>query len=1311
MTRIRQLLRSIVWILSLVPAVVFAQTYTIPFSDIQQAIDAGGGTPDEVIRAHLAGLIRDELDELGFDVDAGIVLDDIPLDEMTTRLPNDCDYPRPYEIHTDATTAVVSIDSSSSLTLSLDSIRSINLSAELSGSMYAAADAWVRWGQDIIFVGECIKLNTDHGWIGITSPFDISLDLALELNPSYDAEQLAIVVDKQAVLTGQADLSGGDIDHDFGTLSLTDLVISVFKDELLEALAENGEEEIDNAIAALNLRLDGLDENGLPDPGIEAFNGPTTFVLEVDPADLPFVRELLAQYGIPEIVIAMLDDRGIEVLLNLAVLEGAEREAYLAELGATASCEVLLAAFETPLERVPLYSAGAEGCAVALPGDPDAGAYFSDAACTSPVAYRPTADAQFCADRFGENAEAILGNAAAWVADLDQPNDPLPGTRSQSWTSIPSTQLDLGAVSLAGNYQPYLKKLAYKTIDDVGRGSGTCELEMRVYKKDIVAQGLRPVIALHGGTWQHRGYSYLGLEAGISQLTERGFIVFAPFYRLVGDSDGNPECNAATWHEVTADAESALDWVRDNGTALGAAAEPVNVYGQSAGGHLAAWLAAHRPADVRKALIFYGPLDALEFLADADGRYAAFKSFGLRSLTRFFGAEDLVNEVRLGMIDAASLSVAALESDWGAAIPDAVFDLGGIDPLAPPPFVRRCADTLQIAVSAIDLLAPPQALVDCMKEDLARFLVDNSFTHLLRDEAVPIGVVHGTADTLVPYQQALDVCGAIDRIVLPEEVSSPLTTYACGLSSEIQLVDGADHALELGVCLDSICPAGQFGSPLRLAVETAIGAAMGWLVVDPLVATDSDGDGTPDHQDAFPNDPSESMDSDRDGIGNNADPDDDDDGRLDVDDAFPLDPLESVDSDNDGLGNTADTDDDNDGVADVNDNCPVVANPDQADADGNSLGDACEPRTALAAQLPDVDGDGTAEVAVIYRSRDTGEFILEVQSGRTATTIGTYYFGSDPVLALRIVGDLDANGAAEFAVLSELSSGRARVQLRDGDNGYLLGDLTFSAGLTPVDMTVLPDTDGDGNPEIAVLATRDSDGRVAAEMRNAAGPETAPRFIWFSPNHEAVALAAIPGDADGDGVAELAVLLRRLHDGRNRIDIRNANGPENPNVIWLGIGSTATDVTIVDDGAANSTPRVAVLTTLDSDSRPLVLLRNAAGPLEPSSLRFTIGYTPIAFSVVDDADSNGVPDIALLLSRNSDGRTLLQTRNVAGPVEGRAIWYAPGFNATGLVVLDDLDGNLIDEGGALMHHHSDGRIVLQRRNLSGSVDASNYWFD
>ena len=77
---------------------------------------------------------------------------------------------------------------------------------------------------------------------------------------------------------------------------------------------------------------------------------------------------------------------------------------------------------------------------------------------------------------------------------------------------------------------------------------------------------------------------------------------------------------------------------------------------------------------------------------------------------------------------------------------------------------------------------------------------------------------------------------------------------------------------------------------------------------DPNEIKDSDGDGHYDDRDAFPNDPKEWLDTDDDGVGNNADLDNDGDGISDLDEEkYGLDPLDAndayVDSDGDGYSN------------------------------------------------------------------------------------------------------------------------------------------------------------------------------------------------------------------------------------------------------------------------------------------------------------------------------------------------------------------------------------------------------------------------
>ena len=69
-------------------------------------------------------------------------------------------------------------------------------------------------------------------------------------------------------------------------------------------------------------------------------------------------------------------------------------------------------------------------------------------------------------------------------------------------------------------------------------------------------------------------------------------------------------------------------------------------------------------------------------------------------------------------------------------------------------------------------------------------------------------------------------------------------------------------------------------------------------------------------------------DTDNDGVNNNLDDDDDGDGTPDTQDAFPEDPGETQDSDGDGTGDNQDTDDDNDNIPDAIDNEDNNSDPD-----------------------------------------------------------------------------------------------------------------------------------------------------------------------------------------------------------------------------------------------------------------------------------------------------------------------------------------------------------------------------------------------
>lgn len=124
------------------------------------------------------------------------------------------------------------------------------------------------------------------------------------------------------------------------------------------------------------------------------------------------------------------------------------------------------------------------------------------------------------------------------------------------------------------------------------------------------------------------------------------------------------------------------------------------------------------------------------------------------------------------------------------------------------------------------------------------------------------------------------------------------------------------------------------------------------------------------------------------------------------------------------------------------------------------------------ATVPDLNGNGSDEIAALYVDYVTTKHTVKIRDPKTDTTLKTLTFksGLQPPQGVVALEDINGNGVPEIGVLySEF--GQPSVGIKDAlGNGAYLKTLRFlTSGYNPKEITVSPDSNGNGSTEITVL--------------------------------------------------------------------------------------------------------------------------------------------------------------------------------------------------------------------------------------------------
>ncbi|MEM7282443.1 MAG: hypothetical protein AAF438_12535, partial [Pseudomonadota bacterium] len=410
-----------------------------------------------------------------------------------------------------------------------------------------------------------------------------------------------------------------------------------------------------------------------------------------------------------------------------------------------------------------------------------------------------------------------------------------------------------------------------------------------------------------------------------------------------------------------------------------------------------------------------------------------------------------------------------------------------------------------------------------------------------------------------------------------------------------------------------------------------------------------------------------------------------------------------------GSGVRGGVDRDKDNLKNGQDNCPGHANPDQADVDDDGVGNACDQdfvNVGGIVPVSDLNGNGVAEAGALWLSNNGGMDVQinDPQSGALIRQIP--YLGKvwEPVEAAALEGLSAGSGSAVAVMAKQVGTGVPIIQIKDSSDGSLVKNVfPWSSAWDVLDLDVIPGAGAGGQPALAILANRKSDGLMGVELRDPVAGNRI-RIVYplgFGWTAKQLAIA------DVNGQAAVAVLAFRNADNLAIVQVRNATTSALVrNVFPLGLGWSSQELKVIPDANGDGVDEIAVRMTRDTDGLELVQIRNA----QTNALVRNVypigaggaGWTTRSFEPVQDGNNQL---LGILSTRDSDGQMLLQLKNATtGNIVRNIFVLGPGWGPIKYAGLADMSGDNVSEHAVLtLNRVNQSRLIQVRNGATGAV--------
>ena len=342
----------------------------------------------------------------------------------------------------------------------------------------------------------------------------------------------------------------------------------------------------------------------------------------------------------------------------------------------------------------------------------------------------------------------------------------------------------------------------------------------------------------------------------------------------------------------------------------------------------------------------------------------------------------------------------------------------------------------------------------------------------------------------------------------------------------------------------------------------------------------------------------------------------------------------------------------------------------------------------LVCGLPDMNGNGSPEIAALIVDMVSQESIVHIRDGFTGDPISTVNFGAVTVKALNGINDISGNGAPELAAMAELSNGQVLVQVIDALTDKKVKNVFYGTLYSGVDMAILPDTDGNGADELVVVGATIS-GAVRVQARDPL-TSVATSTTYYGNKAVPVSVAVVP-DVTGNGAAEMVMHGIVTASNQSRSQMRDSVSGQVKFNLFYGDFYVPTRVSTIGDLTGDGIPELAELAVAASGAARVKVKNPATGD---HVLNAFIGNDPpIAVVGIEDANTDGVRDFAVLVNFGGVAR-VSRWDGVTGDFIDN-VFFATAGVPKALTYVGDVDGNGEHEFAVFGNDAGQDRVKLK----------------